>query len=182
MKTNIVSAARDIAREKGWNDVSIRNIASKINYSPPLLYNYFRNKDDILGELQLEGFRTLKKKFNKITKKEKPEKALYLVTEFYVAFALDNADLYQLMFNMEGVQCNSEKGMPEMNDSRKLISGILKKISKRAEYSSDELYIAWWSVVHGFVALHMADYLDLPKKTRNKYLEGIIDRLKTSIS
>lgn len=182
MKENIVSAAREIAMEKGWNSVSIRNIAAKIDYSPPLLYNYFRNKDDILGELQLEGFKTLKKKFSKISKKEKSQDALIQVSEFYVAFALENPDLYHLMYNMQGVQCNSEKGMIEMTQARKIVVGILKKIAKKSGYSSEELYIAWLSAVHGFVALHMADYLDLPLKTRKNYIRGTVSRLMQSVS
>ena len=178
----IVDAAKDIVSDQGWNKVSIRNIASKINYSPPLLYSYFKNKDDILGELQKEGFKKLKKRYSSIAKKEKPKKAIKAISHEYVDFALKNSELFGLMFNLDGVTCNSEKGMEEMYDSRDVVIGVLAKVAKDGTEMADELYINWWSLVHGFTAIHAANYVQLSKKIRNEYLDNMIDRFVNSIS
>jgi AcrR family transcriptional regulator len=43
----------------GYQEVSIRKIAEKIEYSPAAIYSYFPSKDDIFFALAEEGFRLL---------------------------------------------------------------------------------------------------------------------------
>ena len=44
---------------EGYNNVSIRKIADRIEYSPAAIYSYFPSKDDIFFALAEEGFRIL---------------------------------------------------------------------------------------------------------------------------
>src|SRR5437667_9944005 len=55
----ILDAARDLFVTEGYNNVSIRKIAERIEYSPAAIYSYFPSKDDIFFELAEEGFRLL---------------------------------------------------------------------------------------------------------------------------
>lgn len=55
----ILDAARDLFVSDGYNNVSIRKIAEKIEYSPAAIYSYFPSKDDIFLALAEEGFRML---------------------------------------------------------------------------------------------------------------------------
>src|SRR5579872_4205608 len=55
----ILDAARDLFVAEGFQNVSIRKIAEKIEYSPAALYGYFPSKDDIFYALAEEGFRLL---------------------------------------------------------------------------------------------------------------------------
>ena len=57
MKQAILAAARDIAAQEGWQAVTIRKVADRIEYSPPMIYEHFENKDAVLLELMREGFR-----------------------------------------------------------------------------------------------------------------------------
>ena len=50
VRSDIVKTAKDIAREDGWTAVSIRKIADVIEYSPPILYEYFESKDKLLED------------------------------------------------------------------------------------------------------------------------------------
>jgi AcrR family transcriptional regulator len=43
----IVSAARIIAEREGWDAVTIRRLASEIEYSQPVLYSHFEHRDAI---------------------------------------------------------------------------------------------------------------------------------------
>jgi AcrR family transcriptional regulator len=43
----------------GYAQVSIRNIAAKVEYSPGAIYSYFKSKDEIFFALAEEGFRLL---------------------------------------------------------------------------------------------------------------------------
>src|SRR5439155_17952519 len=55
----ILDAARELFVSEGYNNVSIRKIAERIEYSPAAIYSYFPSKDDIFFELAEEGFRLL---------------------------------------------------------------------------------------------------------------------------
>jgi len=55
----ILDAARELFVAEGYNNVSIRKIAERIEYSPAAIYGYFPSKDDIFYALAEEGFRLL---------------------------------------------------------------------------------------------------------------------------
>lgn len=55
----ILDAARELFVIEGYQNVSIRKIAEKIEYSPAAIYGYFASKDDIFLALAEEGFRLL---------------------------------------------------------------------------------------------------------------------------
>jgi AcrR family transcriptional regulator len=55
----ILDAALSLFVSDGYAQVSIRNIAAKVEYSPGAIYSYFRSKDEIFFALAEEGFRLL---------------------------------------------------------------------------------------------------------------------------
>src|SRR5690554_886786 len=56
LRTRIVEAARDIVSEAGLDALSMRSIAERIEYSPGTIYLYFRDKNELLGEVIHAGF------------------------------------------------------------------------------------------------------------------------------
>src|SRR5207244_8849383 len=59
VRRSILDAARDLFMTEGFQHVSIRKIAERIEYSPAAIYSYFPSKDDIFYALAEEGFRLL---------------------------------------------------------------------------------------------------------------------------
>jgi AcrR family transcriptional regulator len=59
IRRGILDAARDLFVTEGYQNVSIRKIAERIEYSPAAIYGYFPSKDDIFFALADEGFRLL---------------------------------------------------------------------------------------------------------------------------
>jgi AcrR family transcriptional regulator len=59
VRRSILDAARDLFVTEGFQHVSIRKIAERIEYSPAAIYSYFPSKDDIFYALAEEGFRLL---------------------------------------------------------------------------------------------------------------------------
>jgi AcrR family transcriptional regulator len=55
----ILDAARELFVHEGYQNVSIRKIAERVEYSPAAIYGYFPSKDDIFFALAEEGFRLL---------------------------------------------------------------------------------------------------------------------------
>ena len=55
----ILDAALELFIADGYGQVSIRNIAAKVDYSPGAIYSYFPSKDEIFFALAEEGFREI---------------------------------------------------------------------------------------------------------------------------
>src|SRR5262245_53770879 len=68
VRDSILNAARDLFVAEGYQSVSIRKIAERIEYSPAAIYSYFAGKDDIFLALAAEGFHRLDEKVRAASK------------------------------------------------------------------------------------------------------------------
>ena len=55
-RIKILEAALQIVKEDGWQALSMRKIADVIEYTAPIIYEYFANKEAILLELTRKGY------------------------------------------------------------------------------------------------------------------------------
>jgi AcrR family transcriptional regulator len=61
VRASILSTAWQMVREEGWQSLSLRKIADAIEYSVPVIYDHFENKEAIMLEFAKEGFQLLSK-------------------------------------------------------------------------------------------------------------------------
>ena len=59
LREGILSAAREIASVEGWQAVTIRKIAGRIEYSPPVIYEHFGSKEGLYTQVVEYEFRIL---------------------------------------------------------------------------------------------------------------------------
>lgn len=59
MRELILNTANDIIAAEGFAGLSIRKIANKIEYSPAIIYHYFKDKDDIVNYLMKQGYKKI---------------------------------------------------------------------------------------------------------------------------
>jgi AcrR family transcriptional regulator len=151
IRENIINAARQIAKKDGWNGVTIRKIANYIEYTPPIVYEYFENKEALFEELVYIGFRKLQNEYHNI-KEPIVDKYDYIRTLSIAHwnFAIENNDLYQIMLSIEKVKPNTE--MEEnFHLTQKIFLGFLNNDHKKAM----ELMIYWMSLIHGSITFLM---------------------------
>src|SRR5437879_7057815 len=112
MRQGILEAARQLARTEGWSAVTIRKIAEQIEYSPPMVYEYFASKDDLLLEILREGYRdlatTMQHAFHAT---EDSEQRLLNIGNAYCQFARAYPELYQVMHGLGGVPLEAQERM-----------------------------------------------------------------------
>lgn len=96
----VLDTARKLFLEEGFEKVTIRHIAERIEYSPATIYLYFKDKDEILYELHTEGLNELYKRQQQVLKIKDPLKRLQKHAEAYLQFAMENPEYYDLMFIM----------------------------------------------------------------------------------
>jgi AcrR family transcriptional regulator len=98
MRSRILKAAMELYVKGGYENVTMRGIAAKIEYSPGTIYLYFQNKNDIMLQLCYQGFERLLAHQDKLEKIADPLERLSAGGRYYLAFALENPEFYELMF------------------------------------------------------------------------------------
>ena len=97
----IGNAARELAEAEGWEAVTTRRLSDRIEYSQPVLYSHFENRDAIIEAVALEGFSELAVAMRHgKSKARSPEAALRGTARAYVEFAEANPALYYAMFTL----------------------------------------------------------------------------------
>jgi len=164
VRQGILTAAREIARQDGWQSVTIRKVAERIEYSPPTIYEYFENKEDILLELLREGFRQMAatlKPIREVT--EDPEQRLLKMAEAYWNFAMSNPELYQVMNGLGGVPFGCLEKPPAAREAFVLTQEALVAWAKMQGVNVPDIEGAVEiirSLVHGLISLTMVDRIN----------------------
>ncbi|MEW9553710.1 TetR/AcrR family transcriptional regulator [Nonomuraea sp. NPDC050783] len=95
----IITAARELAEAEGWEAVTTRRLAERVEYSQPVLYSHFKGKGAIMTAVALEGFAELAAELREARMAAPdPAQALARVGAAYVAFADRRPALYDAMF------------------------------------------------------------------------------------
>jgi len=157
VRTAILATAWQLVADEGWQSLSIRKIADAIEYSVPVIYDHFENKEAILEEFAKEGFRMLCKKIQLARDKAgNPEEQLKAIANAYWHFAFRNKAHFQLMYGVGMAGCEIEKCFPERSGFRDLvmepIAAIILK-SKSPGANPCLKYYTFWSILHGLISI-----------------------------
>jgi len=156
-RSRILVTAWQMVKEEGWQSISIRKIADAIEYSVPVIYDHFDNKEAILLEFGKEAFRLLSKKIQQAKEKSNnPGEQLKAIADAYWSFALKNKEYYQLMYGVGMLGCQIEKCFPERTDFRNLVMEPIKAILSKNKYpdaNSFLKYYTFWSILHGLISI-----------------------------
>src|ERR671915_1329850 len=96
---SILNAARDLFVAEGYQSVSIRKIAERIEYSPAAIYSYFASKDEIFFTLAEEGYHILADRGTDVLAGvSDPLDALRRALWAFYEFSKDHPEYFDLMF------------------------------------------------------------------------------------
>ncbi|WP_353959389.1 TetR/AcrR family transcriptional regulator [Mucilaginibacter aquaedulcis] len=157
---NILDASLHIVKEEGWQSLSMRKIADVIEYTAPIIYEYFSNKEAILLELTRRGYLILSRDLQ-IAKSQHdlPAAQLEAMWLAYWNFAFDNKELYQLMFGVEmNCCCDLVETLPESQSPFAQFSEVIVDLMNIENPSKDMIclkYYTFWSVVHGLISINI---------------------------
>lgn len=167
-KDAILKAAMDLIVEKGHNNLSLRQIARRIGYSPAGLYEYFDSKEDIIQSvcIQSEGrFLSYLKRANTDLPLDEYIVELGLT---YIQYARENPQEFIFMFtyrrgDYQEAVLDPEQ-TPEENSFMVLYNAIQAAIDDgfiqtHPGYNTLEASYSLWSLVHGMSMLQVT-YLD----------------------
>ncbi len=178
----ILEAARELFLAEGYEGVTMRKVAEKIEYSPTAIYVYFADKEDLFRELCHQDFARLSAALHEIGRQPDPLQRLRTIGQGYIEFGVRYPNHYKLMFMtphpFSGPNDHDRevKGNPEKDAyaflkqtvQEVIDRGVLREDLNDAELVSQTL----WAAVHGVISLQIAKQDDywvewhpLPRRT-----------------
>jgi len=158
-RQGILAAALQIVKQDGWAALSMRKIADVIEYTAPIIYEYFPNKEGILLELTRQGYILLGEKVKAARdSKSNNEEQLEAMWLAYWDFAFEETEYYQLMYGVQVNCCELYKKMPEAEYTTDLFYDAIEKLLIKQPVSEDTSclkYYTFWSLIHGLVSLNL---------------------------
>lgn len=161
LRSSILTAAWDMVLSEGWQSLSIRKIADAIEYSIPVIYNHFENKEAILLEFSKEGYQLLACKLEQARATvQTPEEQLKVMADSYWDFSFEHKEYYQLMFGLGIPACEMVNQHEEIKKmTHIMISTIQQALQISANPEADFFlkFHTYWSILHGLVSIQMID-------------------------
>jgi len=169
VREKILDAARELFVAEGYEAVTMRKIAERIEYSPTAIYFHFRDKEDLMHELCDADFAALAGKFQKISRIADPIDQLRQIGRTYVEFAIEKPNHYRVMFMTPKPPMRAEDSRLKRGNIQEDAYAFLVATVEAAmaagrfspEYTdADAVAQMVWSSTHGVVSLHIAKCTD----------------------
>ena len=177
-RASILEAAWLQVMTDGWQSLSIRKIADAIEYSIPVIYNHFENKDAILLEFTKEGFQKLADTLEQVKGQHTaPAVQLEAMAHAYWDFAFEHKEYYQLMFGLGIPACEKVNQIAEMkNMTLVMISTIQETIRQSQQPAADFFlkYHTYLSILHGLVSIQMIRNDGKPGEESRRILQDAV--------
>lgn len=164
MRERILQSAHKIFVSKGFDEVSIRNIADDIEYSPATIYLYFKDKNEIYYGLQTEAFKVFNAFIADIILRPTAIERLVAAGQKYMDFALKYPKYYEIMFiTRSPMDChlNRDKWV-EGAKAHELLEALIAQCQAAGHfknYNNRQLALTVWSFIHGLCSLELQNRL-----------------------
>ncbi|MDY0812568.1 TetR/AcrR family transcriptional regulator [Kitasatospora purpeofusca] len=172
----IVATARELAEQQGWDAVTTRRLAERIEYSQPVLYSHFRGKREIIGAVALEGATEMAAVLRAATAAaDGPRARVVALARAYLDFAEHNPAVYDAMFQLDGGLAFAREDTPApLKDA---FAALLESLAEVAGQGVDPALFTetFWAALHGLATLTRAGRL--PPEHTGPRVELLADRL-----
>jgi len=169
-RDKILDAARELFVAEGYEGVSMRRVAEKIEYSPTSIYVHFVDKEELFHELCQRDYARLAEAFQSSAMSSEPVERLMQIGQTYIEFGLSYPNHYKFMFMTAHPPQEPDEqdceimGNPEMDAyaflkwavQQAIDAGRFREELRDAEMISQTL----WAAVHGVISLHIAKGCD----------------------
>jgi len=167
-RIRILDTALDIIIEEGFNNLSVRKIASHLGITATTIYNYYTNKDEINLMIRIRGFEKL---YDLLTERSAPfnniEDKFKIMIRGYIEFGLTYPSYYDIMFNLHTPKYLDYVGTDieplahtEKQNALKCLALFMEPISvyisgkgKKKDHFLLYQIVKSWSDMHGLITL-----------------------------
>lgn len=148
----IVDTARELAETQGWEAVTIRKLADRIEYSQPVLYSHFAGKRAIVTAVAEDGMTELAAALRHArTTATTDSDALTALARAYCEFATERPTVYDAMFTMSTDLRFGPDAPQALRDAFAELVSVLRPFA--GDNDVETFTETGWSALHGLVTL-----------------------------
>lgn len=169
-RDKILDAARELFVTEGYEGVSMRKVAERIEYSPTAIYVHFADKEELFRELCHQDYARLAQVFQSSVISSDPIERLRQIGAIYIDFGIRFPNHYKFMFmtpqpvhefddedrEMHGNPEKDAYAFLKWAAQQAIEAGCLRQEAQDAELISQTL----WAAVHGVISLQIAKGCD----------------------
>ena len=158
-KQAILRAARALIVEKGPGQISLREIARRIEHSPAGLYEYFGSKEEIVAAVAAESLEQLSMRLRRVPEDLPPARRLVELGLAYIDFAQHNPEHFMLVFTQLPSGRTSLQGPIGADSPYQIVlraaqegidSGVF---AAQTGEGSEQIAYGLWALAHGMAML-----------------------------
>jgi AcrR family transcriptional regulator len=184
LRAETLSAARELIQEVGYEGLSLRKLAKRMECSPMALYSYFADKQALLIALALEGFEKLAKRFDS-TVSRNPLTALRKILLDYIAYAEENPFEYRILFlsvQTIGELKQTRQDLQERNPAFGALFKCVEACIKAGVLQGDAFAVSTvlWTGAHGAASL-LITAKNFPFGSRRLYAEEVVATILSGV-
>ncbi|TFH41471.1 MAG: TetR/AcrR family transcriptional regulator [Chrysiogenales bacterium] len=196
VKEQILDTALQLIIEDGFNNLSMRKIAARLDITATTIYNYYTGKNELNLMIYIRGFEIL---YGMMREKrddcDDPARRVEGMIRAYVDFALAFPDYYDIMFNMHTPKYSDYIGTDmeplafrEKQIALKCFEIILVEIREMTGTVATEVEeffhyttLRFWSDLHGIISLYNSRVLYEVDEGSDRILARRVDDLVLSL-
>jgi AcrR family transcriptional regulator len=160
VRNQILTAATELFVEEGYESVSMRKIADRIEYAPSTIYLYFQDKESLFNTIALEVFQELTERISALEAANlPPTEALRRGMRIYVEFGIAHPHHYRLTFGPCPVPESPDRIQPcdaAGHECFDTLRRALRRCIDAGEIEVKDLEVlaqSVWTMIHGVTDL-----------------------------
>jgi AcrR family transcriptional regulator len=186
LRERIVEGARDIVGEEGLDALSMRALGLRVGCSPATIYLHFRDKDELLRSVVVEGSKrldgTVREEVESLEGEASPVDRLAATARGYARFALENTGYFRALFRMpavarmDGCPATRPEGVVAVCGPVSSDGAVALARHGRSEGSPNDLdrvAVVGWGLMHGLTSLYLSGHLAGHVGSREEFMELI---------
>lgn len=186
LRQQILDAARELLVREGYDRLSMRRVADRIDYSPTAIYLHFKDKQELVFSLCEESFAKLVHELETLSD-DYPDPLVRLRRgmQRYIAFGLKNPNHYIPAFVLPPADLDPKRRQamlsPESSAMRALATlrdtiadGV--KAKKLRKVDPDVAARSTWAALHGITSLLIV-HDHFPWGDRDLVIQNLLDSL-----
>ena len=184
LRAETLSAARELIREEGYQGLTIRKLAQRMECSPMALYSYFADKQALLTALALEGFEKVAKRFDSTVHRD-PLIAVGKILLDYIAYAEENPNEYRILFLSVETLGELKLSREDLQERNPAFGALFKRVEaciKAGVLQGDAFAVSTvlWTCAHGAASL-LITAQKFPFGSRRRYAEEVVATILSGV-
>ena len=183
LRQRVLDAAEEIIVKEGPRNVTMRRIASSVEYAPTVLYRLFADKDDLMDHLMARGYVGVREHYEKVLGLggSDPLRVFSGIVSVYVNYALTHPNHYRMWFSTSEIsqECDHLKmrhGRLEFVVFQTWLDSIeaCREAGLFPGRSQMEAFLLVWTRIHGLISLRI-QHPDFPWPPVDEHLDEVLD-------